>query len=76
MVADTPCAISSENAQRTHSVNFPEAVLPRVGENRLAIANAKSVPNMVGQIFDQSCEARLNMRRPAQQVAPATSPTR
>jgi D-3-phosphoglycerate dehydrogenase / 2-oxoglutarate reductase len=38
-----------ENGNVRNSVNFPEAVLPRVGENRVAIANA-NVPNMVGQI--------------------------
>jgi D-3-phosphoglycerate dehydrogenase len=38
-----------ENGNVRNSVNFPEAVLPRVGEHRVAIAN-DNVPNMVGQI--------------------------
>jgi D-3-phosphoglycerate dehydrogenase len=43
-----------------NSVNFPESVLPRVGEHRVAIANA-NVPNMVGQITTCLAEARLNI---------------
>jgi D-3-phosphoglycerate dehydrogenase len=38
-----------ESGNVRHSVNFPEAVLPRTGVSRLAISNA-NVPNMVGQI--------------------------
>jgi D-3-phosphoglycerate dehydrogenase len=39
-----------ENGNIRNSVNYPEAVLPRVpGTVRLAIANS-NVPNMVGQI--------------------------
>jgi D-3-phosphoglycerate dehydrogenase / 2-oxoglutarate reductase len=49
-----------ENGNVRNSVNFPEAVLPRVGENRVAIANA-NVPNMVGQISTALAEAKLNI---------------
>jgi len=59
MVADT-LRDFLENGNVRNSVNFPEAVLPRVGENRLAIANA-NVPNMVGQISTSLAEARLNI---------------
>ena len=59
MVADT-LRDFLENGNVRNSVNFPEAVLPRIGENRLAIANA-NVPNMVGQISTSLAEARLNI---------------
>jgi len=59
MVADT-LRDFLENGNVRNSVNFPEAVLPRVGENRLAIANA-NVPNMVGQISTSLAEAKLNI---------------
>src|SRR5512134_794619 len=49
-----------ENGNVRNSVNFPEAVLPRVGGHRVAIANA-NVPNMVGQITTCLAEARLNI---------------
>jgi D-3-phosphoglycerate dehydrogenase / 2-oxoglutarate reductase len=49
-----------ENGNVRNSVNFPEAVLPRVGEYRVAIAN-DNVPNMVGQISTCLAEARLNI---------------
>ena len=49
-----------ENGNVRHSVNFPEAVLPRTGVSRLAIANA-NVPNMVGQISTGLAAARLNI---------------
>jgi D-3-phosphoglycerate dehydrogenase len=49
-----------ENGNVRNSVNFPEAVLPRVGEHRVAIAN-DNVPNMVGQISTCLAEARLNI---------------
>ncbi|MFU8896504.1 MAG: phosphoglycerate dehydrogenase [Gammaproteobacteria bacterium] len=50
-----------ENGNIRHSVNFPEAVLPRVeGGVRLAIANA-NVPNMVGQISTALASAGLNI---------------
>jgi D-3-phosphoglycerate dehydrogenase len=50
-----------ENGNIRHSVNFPEAVLPRVeGSTRIAIANA-NVPNMVGQISTALASAGLNI---------------
>ncbi|HUO80085.1 MAG TPA: phosphoglycerate dehydrogenase [Steroidobacteraceae bacterium] len=50
-----------ENGNLRHSVNFPEAVLPRIaGTWRLAIANA-NVPNMVGQISTALASAGLNI---------------
>jgi D-3-phosphoglycerate dehydrogenase / 2-oxoglutarate reductase len=50
-----------ENGNIRHSVNFPEAVLPRIaGSTRIAIANA-NVPNMVGQISTALAGAGLNI---------------
>lgn len=50
-----------ENGNLRHSVNFPEAVLPRLPNTwRLAIANA-NVPNMVGQISTALAAAGLNI---------------
>jgi D-3-phosphoglycerate dehydrogenase len=49
-----------ENGNIRNSVNFPEAVLPRVGPNRVALAN-DNVPNMVGQISTCLAEAGLNI---------------
>lgn len=50
-----------ENGNVTNSVNFPEAVLPRVeDEPRLCIANA-NVPNMVGQITSLLAKHNLNI---------------
>ena len=59
MVADT-LRDFLENGNVRNSVNFPEAVLSRAGECRLAIANA-NVPNMVGQISTTLAEAGLNI---------------
>src|SRR5512141_870320 len=59
MVADT-LRDFLEHGNVRNSVNFPEAVLARAGECRLAIANA-NVPNMVGQISTALAEARLNI---------------
>jgi D-3-phosphoglycerate dehydrogenase len=59
MVADT-LRDFLEHGNVRNSVNFPEAVLPRVGSNRVAIAN-DNVPNMVGQISTCLAEARLNI---------------
>ncbi len=59
MVADT-LRDFLENGNIRHSVNFPEAILPRVGSSRLAIANA-NVPNMVGQISTTLAAASLNI---------------
>ncbi len=50
-----------ENGNIRNSVNFPEAVLPRVpGVTRLCIANS-IVPNMVGQISTCLAEAGVNI---------------
>jgi D-3-phosphoglycerate dehydrogenase len=50
-----------ENGAIRNSVNFPEAILPRVsGSTRLAIAN-ENVPNMVGQISTALASAKLNI---------------
>ena len=50
-----------ENGNIRNSVNFPEAVLPRVpGKTRLAIANS-NVPNMVGQISTLLANANINI---------------
>jgi len=49
-----------ENGNIRHSVNFPEAVMPRGEGGRLAIANL-NVPNMVGQISTRLAEAGLNI---------------
>jgi len=50
-----------ENGNIRHSVNFPEAALPRVPATaRIAIANS-NVPNMVGQISTRLAEAGLNI---------------
>ena len=60
MVADT-VRDYLENGNIRHSVNFPEALMPRVpGAFRLAIAN-ENVPNMVGQISTCLANARLNI---------------
>ena len=50
-----------ESGNIRNSVNYPEAVLPRVsGATRLVIANS-NVPNMVGQISTCLAEARINI---------------
>jgi D-3-phosphoglycerate dehydrogenase len=50
-----------ENGNVRHSVNFPEAILPRTaGATRLAISN-ENVPNMVGQISTALAAANLNI---------------
>ena len=60
MVADT-LRDFLEHGNVRNSVNFPEAVLPRIGGgHRLAIANA-NVPNMVGQISTALASAALNI---------------
>ncbi|MGB5103238.1 MAG: phosphoglycerate dehydrogenase [Steroidobacteraceae bacterium] len=59
MVADT-LRDYLENGNVRNSVNFPESVLPRVGGNRIAIAN-DNVPNMVGQISTCLAEEKLNI---------------
>jgi len=60
MVADT-VRDYLENGNVRHSVNYPEAVLPRVpNTTRLAITNS-NVPNMVGQISTCLAAAGLNI---------------
>lgn len=50
-----------ENGNVRHSVNFPEAVLPRIsGTARIAVANS-NVPNMVGQVSTVLAAANLNI---------------
>jgi D-3-phosphoglycerate dehydrogenase len=50
-----------ENGNIKNSVNYPEALLPRVpGTTRLAIANS-NVPNMVGQISTCLATAGINI---------------
>jgi D-3-phosphoglycerate dehydrogenase len=67
--AEENCAVMAADSLRDflehgnvrNSVNFPEAVLPRVpGTTRIAIANS-NVPNMVGQISTCLAGARLNI---------------
>ncbi len=60
MVADT-LREYLEHGNVRNSVNFPEAVMPRIKEGqRLTIAN-DNVPNMVGQISTCLASARLNI---------------
>ncbi|MEO6185377.1 MAG: 3-phosphoglycerate dehydrogenase family protein [Steroidobacteraceae bacterium] len=50
-----------ENGNIRNSVNFPEAVMPRLpGTTRLVIANS-NVPNMVGQISTSLATANTNI---------------
>ena len=50
-----------EHGEIRHSVNFPDAALPRVpGASRIAVANS-NVPNMVGQISTLLASAGLNI---------------
>jgi D-3-phosphoglycerate dehydrogenase len=50
-----------ENGNIRNSVNFPEALLPRVpATTRLAVANS-NVPNMVGQISTCLASAKINI---------------
>jgi D-3-phosphoglycerate dehydrogenase len=50
-----------ENGNVRNSVNYPEAVLPRLpNTTRLAIAN-RNVPNMVGQISTALAAHRINI---------------
>jgi len=60
MVADTLREFL-ENGTIRHSVNFPDAVLPRPsGTTRLAVAN-ENVPNMVAEISSALAAATLNI---------------
>jgi D-3-phosphoglycerate dehydrogenase len=49
-----------ENGNIRHSVNFPQARLPRLDAWRITVANA-NVPNMVGQISTCIANAGLNI---------------
>lgn len=50
-----------ENGNIRHSVNFPDAKLPRVGDSwRLTVAN-RNVPNMVGQISTIIADNKRNI---------------
>jgi D-3-phosphoglycerate dehydrogenase len=49
-----------EHGNVRHSVNFPEAVLPRSRPNRVAIPHA-NMPNMVAQILSALAAANLNI---------------
>lgn len=49
-----------ENGNVSHSVNFPEAVLPRARPHRVAIPHA-NVPNMVAQILSALAAEDLNI---------------
>ena len=49
-----------ENGNIRHSVNFPEAIMPRTEGQRLTVANM-NVPNMVGQISTCLAEEGLNI---------------
>jgi D-3-phosphoglycerate dehydrogenase len=60
MVADTVREFL-ENGTIRHSVNFPDAILPRPsGTTRLAVAN-ENVPNMVAEISSTLAAAKLNI---------------
>ena len=59
MVADSLRDYLEDGTVR-NSVNFPEAMMPRNGGNRITIANA-NVPNMVGQISTILANAGLNI---------------
>jgi D-3-phosphoglycerate dehydrogenase len=67
--AEENCAIMAadqlreflENGNVRNSVNYPEAVLPRLpGTTRFSIAN-RNVPNMVGQISTALAQHRINI---------------
>lgn len=49
-----------ENGIIRYSVNFPDAILPRIDAYRITVANA-NVPNMVGQISTNLANADLNI---------------
>ena len=58
-----------ENGNMRNSVNFPEAVLPRVPATTASPSPTSNVPNMVGQISTCLAEREAQHRRPAEQVA-------
>jgi len=49
-----------ENGNIRHSVNFPQAMMPRAGSSRLTVAN-RNVPNMVGQVSTCLANSGLNI---------------
>lgn len=49
-----------ENGNIINSVNFPEAIMPRAGKERIAITHL-NIPNMVGQISTAIAEAEANI---------------
>ncbi|MEO0997125.1 MAG: phosphoglycerate dehydrogenase [Pseudomonadota bacterium] len=49
-----------ENGNISKSVNFPDAIMPRLDSCRLSISN-RNVPNMVGQISTILADAGLNI---------------
>ncbi len=49
-----------ENGNILNSVNFPNTIMERQGEARIAIVN-KNVPNMVGQFSTILADAKLNI---------------
>lgn len=59
MVADTLRGYL-ENGFVRHSVNFPDADLPRMDAHRVTIANA-NVPNIIGQVSSRLGDAGLNI---------------
>ncbi len=60
MIADTLREFL-ENGTIRHSVNFPDALLPRpVGTTRVAVAN-ENVPSMVAEISSALAAAKLNI---------------
>jgi D-3-phosphoglycerate dehydrogenase len=50
-----------ENGNIRNSVNFPDVMVARGTDHRLAVANA-NVPNMLGQISEALGEANINIR--------------
>jgi D-3-phosphoglycerate dehydrogenase len=59
MVLDNLRAFLEDGTIR-HSVNFPDAELPRAGTARITVANA-NVPNMVGQVSSAIGDTGLNI---------------
>ncbi|MGB1110920.1 MAG: 3-phosphoglycerate dehydrogenase, partial [Gammaproteobacteria bacterium] len=53
-----------ENGNIRNSVNFPELMLPRAGDARIAVANA-NVPDMVAKISHVLGEASINIQHMA-----------
>ncbi len=49
-----------ENGNIQHSVNYPDAYMPRTTVSRLAVTN-RNVPNVVGQITTKLADAKINI---------------